>query len=137
MKLLRALAIVAGLGAIAGALLALVTIGAIKANALLNDLHGGPSLRDVVMLTLTGAGGGSVLGPLVGFGLLRNVPLGQAVLGTGVGALLGIAALFVLAPSSAIVAMLLPPLGMVLAALALRARVGARRRDAAPRDPVA
>ena len=135
MKLLRALAVVAGLGAIGGALVAIVTLAALQVGALI-DTSRGPSLYDAVMITLAGAGFGAVIGPLVGFGLLRDVPLGRAVLGTGVGALLGIGAVFALQPRSGAGVALLPLLGMLVAAVLLR--IFARRRGgaAAPRDPV-
>jgi hypothetical protein len=135
-KLLRALAVVAGLGAIGGALVALVTLAALHGQAVLDASHG-PSLYDSVMITLAGAGFGAVIGPLVGFGLLRDVPLGRALLGTGVGTLLGIGAVFAFQPRSGAGVALLPLLGMLVAAVLLR--IVARRRGSAgaPRDPVA
>ena len=136
MRLLRALAVVAGLGAIGGALVALVTLAALQVAAVL-DASRGPSLYDGLMITLAGAGFGAVVGPLVGFGLLRDVPLGRAVLGTGVGALLGIGAVFALQPRTGATVALLPLLGMLVAAVLLRMLVRRRGGAGAPRDPVA
>ena len=83
--------IVTALGAAGGAL-----TGAVLAVGFISSMGGFAGLRDFVgTLALGGAFGatfGLLLGPAIGFGLLRRVPLGRAIVGTGIGAIVGFAA---------------------------------------------
>ena len=91
--LLRALLVVGLLGAVAGAVIGVLAYFAIALYALRGSV---PSGRDAVFVIAIGAAGGAIagffLGPLVGFGLLRHVPLGRAIAFTGAGTLAGLAA---------------------------------------------
>jgi hypothetical protein len=91
--LLRVVLLVGLLGAVAGAIVGIVAYFAIALWALRGSM---PSGRDAAFVIAIGAAGGAVagflLGPLVGFGLLRHVPLGRAIAFTGLGTLAGLAA---------------------------------------------
>ena len=119
MRRLRALAIVTVLGALGGAIVSLA--GWFLFVALTADTIGPASLLGVI--AWVGAIWGAVLGPALGFGLLRRVPLWRAVAGTALGALAAIALCALVAPDLAILA---APVGMLLAALVLRRRAAAR-----------
>ena len=128
----RAFALVTALAIGAGAALGLLVVGA----AIGFGVASGRSItgRDVVGLFVLGAlwGGvfGLALGPLTAFGLLRAVPLWRAVLGTGAGTVLGVAATFVLGVNP----FLAIPIGFVAGALAIRALHGRRAIAATTSD---
>lgn len=76
------------LGIVAGAL-----VGALGGVAFALIFVGWPGVGEVASAgALLGAAFGLLLGPLAGFGVLRDVPLWRAVVSTGVGALIGILA---------------------------------------------
>lgn len=88
----RAVLVVGLLGAIAGAVIGVLAYFAIALWALRGAV---PSGRDAAFVIAIGAAGGAVAGfllaPIVGFGLLRHVPLGRAIAFTGAGTLAGLA----------------------------------------------
>ena len=123
-RVLKVVAIVAGLGAAAGALTTTLVV------LLMELLDGRPVRLGMIaqlaaFAALYGAVFGGVLGPLAAFGFLRKVPLWRAILGTGIGTVLGLGAVFVFSahPFGA------PLLGFGLGALA--ARLDQARRDRA------
>jgi hypothetical protein len=116
----RAVVLVIALAVGAGAALGMLTVG----GGLLVAIVSGRSFtaRDLAGLAVLSLAWGAVfglaLGPLTAFGLLRAVPLGRAVLGTAVGALLGVAATFVLGANPFVAI----PAGFLAGAVFLRAR---------------
>ena len=91
--LVRVVLVVGLLGALAGAIVGIVAYFVIALWALRGSM---PSGRDAAFVIAIGAAGGAIAGfllaPLVGFGLLRRVPLGRAIAFTGTGTLAGLAA---------------------------------------------
>lgn len=91
-RTLRVALTVGLLGAAAGALVGLLWYVGVTLVALRGEV---PSGRDVAYVVAIGVVGGAVagfvLGPLVGFLLLRNVPLGRAIAFSGAGTLAGLA----------------------------------------------
>jgi hypothetical protein len=128
-KMVRAVAIVSGLGALVGfalGALVVVALGALRSGAHTNwsEFALGATLSGGV-----GAAFGVVLAPLMGFLLLRHVSLGRAILWTGTGTLVGILAAFILGGS------LLPMLvGFVTGGVALRLRAPAGARVSVERS---
>jgi MFS family permease len=120
-RLLRALALVVGLGAGVGFL-----IGAFVVTALLalgSSVSFGERLAAAGIGGLFGAGIGAILAPAVGFFLLRHVSLGRAILWTGAGTLVG--SIVGVVAGGAILA---PILGFLAGAVALRIRAPVRRK---------
>ena len=90
-KLVRTIGIVSALGAAGGALVGAaafavvaLVVGGMEARVAAMDL-----VRLVGVGTALGAVAGGLLGPLAGFGFLRSVPLGRAIVSVGLGALAG------------------------------------------------
>ena len=84
----RAVAIVAGLSALAGAVCGVVfLLGVAAVDARTVSVSAGDLLDFGLVAAAFGAGLGLVLGLALSFGLLRAVPLGRAIFGTAAGAL--------------------------------------------------
>ena len=129
MRLLRAILVVSGFGAFAGAvvgMLAMLIIVGIRRGVGLDGSMLGAA-------ALFGGAFGLALGPMVGFGLLRDVPLWKAIAGTAVGALAG----FAIGWAAKIQPFLLAVVGMLLAAVVLRLLARRGRAAAPPSSPVA
>lgn len=126
MRRLRAVLIVMLLGAAGGAIVGVLTL--LLGTAISRQFFIDGSYL-VLLAAMIGAVWGAVLGPALGFGLLRRVPLGRAIAGTALGALLAGVITFVYDP---LLVMFIAPLGMLLAATALRRQVGRKsaRADA-------
>lgn len=135
MRLLRAILVVTALGATAGAFVGLVAMFALQLRFVSNVKALQLDWSLFGYAAAFGAAFGLVLGPMLGFGLLRHVPLWRALLGTGIGALLGVAAAFLLHVHLFIA----PVVGMLLAAIVLRlmARPRAATHASPPSGPVA
>lgn len=131
MRLVRAILIVTALGAAAGAL-----VGFAAMLGLVVFRNSGQTPRDLLFLlgiaTGVGAAYGLALGPMLGFGLLRHVPLWRAILCTAVGALLGLAVGFLVN----LPLFVAPVVGMLVAAVVLRL-TSRPAAASAPTDPVA
>ena len=117
---LRAFAVVTALAVGAGAALGvLIAIGAVIVAIIMNRP---PTPRDIAGVAALGAAWGAVfglvLGPLTAFGLLRSVPLGTAILSTGIGAALGVIATFFVGMSPFYII----PVGFLVGALYARLR---------------
>ena len=123
-----AVIVVTGLAIGGGALLGAATIATFLGTFALRDaILGSDSFRGPVHLipllalgAAVGATFGLVLGPLTAFGLLREVPLWKAIVGTGLGGSLG----FIVAMMTAVHPFVGVPVGFLLGALYIRARHG-------------
>ena len=126
--LARAVAIVAALGFLAGAVIGLAGFGSLL---VLQPVHV-DSARTIATLfgiaALVGGAMGAVLGPLVAFVLLPRVPLGRAVAVTALGALLGMVVGAFLRTNYLVTAVA----GFLLASVVLRLTSRGRAAAAAP-----
>ncbi|MBV9107791.1 MAG: hypothetical protein JO306_00110 [Gemmatimonadetes bacterium] len=130
----RILAVTAGLivgGALAGALAAVVALGI--AVALTPSLHGGGVGAALQNAAMVGAVFGGVLFPAAGFIVLRRVPLGLALLGTLLGAVIG----WFVPPVPIEHAINGALIGFVISTLLLRLTLGRASRVEGQRVPVA
>lgn len=128
MRRLRAVLIVAALGAAGGALVGV--FGFVLAGLLGSEFAGLLKAPWLVTAAAVGALWGIVLGPVLGFALLRRVPLGRAIIWTGLGALVAAVVSALVNPGWVFLG---APYGMAFAAVVLRA-YAARPTDAGPSE---
>lgn len=124
LRALRATGVVAAVGAAAGVLGGMLVAALIGAMMLADKAPSeGPGLGEIGFIlgvsSLFGAAFGLVLGPLLGWTLMRRVPLGRAVGETAFAAAVGVGVSF-MAPLGPFAIFFYPVIAATLAALRLR-----------------